>query len=108
MTYRTTTSQACYLVRNFSNQILLLVDSGSDWRHPICDLLERLNDGYSSGKPKGFHRAELGLGKPGSKQMTDAKKGWLFAEVMYLGKYLATLTASPTGITFGKAPTEEY
>ena len=56
------------------------VDSGSDRRHPIYDLLERLNDGYSSGKPKGFHRAELGLGKPGSKQMTDAEKGRLFAE----------------------------
>ena len=47
--------------------------SESDRRHPIFDLLERLNDGYSSGKPKGFHRAELGLGKPGSKQMNDAE-----------------------------------
>ena len=64
------------------------VDSGSDRRHPIYDLLERLNDGYSSGKPKGFHRAELGLGKPGSKQMTDAEKGRLFAEVMRLRQYL--------------------
>ena len=65
------------------------VDSGSDRRHPICDLLERLNDGCSSGKPKGFHRAELGLGKqPGSKQMTDAEKGRLFAEVMCLRQHL--------------------
>ena len=62
--------------------------SESDRRHPIFDLLERLNDGYSSGKPKGFHRKELGLGKPGSKQMSVAEKGRLFAEVMYLRQYL--------------------